>query len=131
MTREVLQKVRAVVCEGWCRDALAKDARGKSSNQYGFWETVKDKKTGVETTTYHEATHWSLMGAIMKATNCFLLLNEEAVAVIKVLEPLLKVRGYSYLADYNDYQLIVRKKVVAQTTQEDVLSLLDQAIVLS
>lgn len=129
--RETLEKARHLVESSWCRDDLAKDNRGKVSDHNGNL-VIQYNKAGEEVKRdFYPAVAWSVTGALLVASGSDRYPNALYGACMCVLEPFHVAKGYRFLSWYESYQKLHRKKVVAQTTKEDILALLDEAIAAS
>lgn len=128
MLKENLTSVRELVAKSWCKDDLARDTRGKVSDQLGNLVEVRNKNGDVVSSDFYPAASWSVAGAMMLVSDSGRYPNKRFTEMLNAVMPAVRNRGYLFLHWFEGYQLIVRKKVVAQTTQEDVLAMLDEAI---
>ncbi len=114
-----LLKAIDLIQQGWCRDVLGKDARGNPCDHQGNLIETRDKQGKTIHSEFRPAVKWSLVGALMKvADDC--PDYDTPYAFFDVVMSSVALRGYTYLADFNN-----DKKV----SVDDVLCVLRESLV--
>lgn len=123
--REVLEQALVFLNQSWCKDALAKSAKNRIVDACGTTEKIYDKDGNVIDTKFHEATSWSMTGAILAAegSNHFFLTDAHRY-VRMVLQP----KGFHYISDWED-QSGMGKSFNNKVSLEEVLEVFREAIV--